>query len=256
MRALLEAKRRFSNDGRIRLWRAALTSLIALSGLLAAPLTYAQGTEKVLRIVPYSNLTTLDPIWTSAYIARNHGYMIYDTLFGTDAKGQIKPQMVSQWNESRDRKTWTFILREDLEFHDGKPVTSEDVIASLKRWSSRDAFGATLASFVDRYQAVDARTFRIYLKEPFGMMLEALGKPSSNVPFIMPKRVADVPGDTQIRDTVGSGPFIFKADEFRPGERVVYLKNPRYKPRTEAPSGTTGGKFVYVDRVEWGRPQI
>jgi len=206
---------------------------------------------KTLRIIPHSNITVLDPIWTTAYISRNFGYMIYDTLFGTDLEGRIKPQMVEKWSVSKDNKTWTFKLRDGLEFHDGKPVTSEDVVASLTRWASRDTMGGQLAKALDRYETPDAKTFVLVLKEPFGLVLEALGKPSANVPFIMPKRVADTPGDTQIKETIGSGPYTFKADEYRPGEKVVFLKNARYKPRAEAPSGTTGGKNVYVDRVEW-----
>ncbi|WP_249931227.1 ABC transporter substrate-binding protein [Ramlibacter sp. 2FC] len=232
--------------------RRQLACGMAAGLVLAAALpAQAQAPASTLKIIAQSNITILDPIWTTAYVTRNFGYMVYDTLFGTDAQGGIKPQMVDKWAVSKDKKSWTFTLRDGLEFHDGKPVTSEDVVASLKRWSSRDTLGGLLAKSIDRYETPDAKTFIIVLKEPFGLVLEALGKPSSNVPFIMPKRVADTPGDQQIKETIGSGPFIFRADEFKPGERVVFAKNPKYKPRAEAPSGTTGGKQVYVDRVEW-----
>ncbi|WP_304305921.1 ABC transporter substrate-binding protein [Pseudacidovorax intermedius] len=228
-------------------WAACAAMLVVTAGT-ALP---AAAQSTTLKIIPTTNMTVLDPIWTTAYISRNFGYMIYDTLFGTDAQGKIQPQMVGKWSVSKDNKTWTFQLRDGLEFHDGKPVTSEDVVASLKRWASRDTFGGQLAKAIDKYETPDAKTFVIQLKEPFGLVTEALGKPSSNVPFIMPKRVADTPGDVQIKETIGSGPYIFKADEFRPGEKAVFLKNTKYKPRAEAPSGTAGGKNVYVDRVEW-----
>lgn len=227
---------------------AACAAMLAVTAGTALP---AAAQSTTLKIIPTTNMTVLDPIWTTAYISRNFGYMIYDTLFGTDAQGKIQPQMVGKWSVSKDNKTWTFQLRDGLEFHDGKPVTSEDVVASLKRWASRDTFGGQLAKAIDKYETPDARTFVIQLKEPFGLVTEALGKPSSNVPFIMPKRVADTPGDVQVKETIGSGPYIFKADEFRPGEKAVFLKNTKYKPRAEAPSGTAGGKNVYVDRVEW-----
>ncbi|KTT23321.1 peptide ABC transporter substrate-binding protein [Pseudacidovorax intermedius] len=227
---------------------AACAAMLAVTAGTALP---AAAQSSTLRIIPTTNMTVLDPIWTTAYISRNFGYMIYDTLFGTDAQGKIQPQMVGKWSVSKDNKTWTFQLRDGLEFHDGKPVTSEDVVASLKRWASRDTFGGQLAKAIDKYETPDARTFVIQLKEPFGLVTEALGKPSSNVPFIMPKRVADTPGDVQVKETIGSGPYVFKADEFRPGEKAVFLKNTKYKPRAEAPSGTAGGKNVYVDRVEW-----
>ncbi len=218
-------------------------------GLIAASAANAQ--EKVLRVVPHSNLAILDPIWTTAYMSRNHGYMVYDTLFGTDADSKIQPQMVEKWSVSADNRLWTFTLRDKLEFHDGKPVTGEDAIASLSRWGKRDAMGQKLFTFVERMDSPAPNQFRIFLREACGFVLEALGKPSSNVPFIMPKRIADTPADKQIEDATGSGPYVFKKDEFKPGDRAVYLKFAKYVPRKEAPSGTAGGKHVYVDRVEW-----
>ncbi|WPH15987.1 ABC transporter substrate-binding protein [Variovorax paradoxus] len=223
---------------------------IAASVLIAASGT-AHAQEKTLRVVPGTNLSVLDPIWTTASPVRIHGFMIYDTLFGTDEHGQVKPQMVDSWTTSPDGKLWTFTLRKGLEFHDGQPVTGEDVKASLDRWSKRDNMGQTLYSFVEKVDVPKPDTFRIFLKEPAGFMLEALGKPSSNVPFIMPKRVASTDPFTQIDDYVGSGPYVFKRDEFKPGDKAVYTKFARYVPRKEPPSGTTGGKNVFIDRVEW-----
>jgi len=222
---------------------------LAATAALNAPLARAQGT--VLRVVPHSNLAILDPIWTTAYMSRNHGYMIYDTLFGTDENAKIKPQMVESWTESPDKRLWTFKLRKGLEFHDGKPVTGEDVMASLTRWGKRDAMGSALFQFVLRMDSPTPDTFRIFLNEANGFMLEALGKPSSNVPFIMPKRIAETDAFKQIEEHIGSGPYTFKRDEFKPGDKAVYLKNAKYVPRSEPPSGTTGGKRVFVDRVEW-----
>ena len=222
-----------------------------LAALLAIVTLSAVAQDKVLRVVPHSNLNILDPIWTTQYMARNHGYMVYDTLFGTDEKNKIQPQMVEKWTESPDHRLWTFTLRPGLAFHDGAPVTGEDVVASLSRWGKRDAMGQKLASFVERMDSPQPDTFRIFLREACGFVLEALGKPSSNVPFIMPKRIADTPADKQIEDATGSGPYIFAKNEFKPGDKAVYLKNTKYVPRKEPPSGTAGGKRVYVDRVEW-----
>jgi peptide/nickel transport system substrate-binding protein len=224
---------------------------LLLAAALAVAFSHLNAQDKVLRVVPHSNLNILDPIWTTQYMARNHGYMVYDTLFGTDEKSRIQPQMVDKWTVSPDQRLWSFTLREGLEFHDGKPVTGEDVIASLQRWGKRDAMGQKLMTFVERMDSPSPNTFRIMLREACGFVLEALGKPSSNVPFIMPKRVADTPADKQITEAIGSGPYIFKADEFKPGDKAVYAKNPKYRPRKETPSGTAGGKHVYVDRVEW-----
>ena len=224
------------------------------AGLLAAAwaaVVVPAGAQTTLRIVPHSDLKVLDPIWTTAYITRNHGYMIYDTLFAKDADLHVRPQMVDKYETSPDKLTWTFTLRDGLEWHDGKPVTAEDCVASLKRWGARDSMGQQLMTFVSEMKAVDARTFQILLKEPFGPLLDVLGKPSSTVPFMMPKRVAETDPYKQIQDYTGSGPFIFKKDEWKPGEKIVYVRNPRYKPRPEPPSMLAGGKIAKVDRVEW-----
>src|SRR5690606_21296918 len=211
----------------------------------------AHADAKTLKVVPQANLIVLDPVWTTAFVTRNHGFMVFDTLFGTDAEGNIRPQMVESWTESDDHLRWTFSLREGLKFHDGAPVTSEDVVASLKRWGARDTVGRLLLASIDRFATPDARTFVLQLKKPFGIMLDALGKPTNLVPFIMPARIAATPPNEQIKEVVGSGPYRFVADAYRPGEKVVYEKNTDYVPRSEPPSGTAGAKNVYVDRVEW-----
>jgi len=229
--------------------KSAVAALIAGAAALSAPI--AAQAETTLKVVMHSDLKIVDPIWTTAYITRNHGYMVYDTLFAMDAKGDIKPQMVDKYTVSADKLTWTFTLRDGLLFHDDKPVTSEDVIASLKRWGAKDSLGQKLMSFVKEWKAVDAKTFTATLNAPTGLMLLALGKPSSNVPFIMPKRVAETSPNEQIKEYIGSGPFMFKADEWKPGDKTVYLKFKKYKPRAEPPSGLSGGKVVKVDRVEW-----
>jgi peptide/nickel transport system substrate-binding protein len=227
----------------------ATTAAFAL-GLLAAPPSEAQA-QTTLRAVMHSDLKILDPIWTTAYIVRNHGYMIYDTLFAVDEKGEVKPQMVETTTVSADNKTYTFKLREGLLWHDGQPVTSEDCIASIKRWAVRDPMGQKLAGFIDTMTATDTRTITVTLKEPTGLLLLALGKPSSNTPFMMPKRVAETDPNKQIEDFTGSGPFVFARDEWKPGDKTVYVKFDKYKPRSEPASGLAGGKVAKVDRVEW-----
>src|SRR5260221_10041083 len=99
--------------------------------------------------------------------------------------------------------------------------------------------------------AVDSKTFTLQLAEPFGLVLDALGKTGGNVPFMMPARIAATPPEDQIKDVVGSGPFRFARDEWKPGEQVEYFRNSDYIPRDEVPSGSTGGKKVYLDKVIW-----
>lgn len=230
-------------------FRKAILAAACVGGLMAvaAPAT----AQTTLRAVMHSDLKILDPIWTTAYIVRNHGYMIYDTLLAQDEKGEIKPQMVEKYEAAADGKGYTFTLRDGLLWHDGKPVTSEDCIASIKRWAVKDSLGQKMMTFVDSIDAVDAKTFTIKLKEATGLVLLGLSKPSSNVPFMMPKRVAETDPNKQIEDFTGSGPFVFAKDEWKPGDKTVYVKFDKYKPRAEPASGLAGGKVVKVDRVEW-----
>jgi peptide/nickel transport system substrate-binding protein len=228
--------------------------VLGLAALLAATLAFAPAgasAETTLKVALHSDLKIIDPVWTTALISTHHGMMVYDTLFSLDEKLQIQPQMVEKWSVSDDKLTWTFTLRDGLEWHDGQPVTAEDCVASLKRWSVRDGMGQKLMNFVAELRPIDAKTFVMQLKEPYGLVLGTLGKATSNVPFMMPKRVAETDPNTQITDPTGSGPFVFKKDEWKPGEKAVYLKNAKYKPRAEPPSGFAGGKVVKVDRVEW-----
>lgn len=226
---------------------AAATMLL---GGLAVPAT-AQDADTSLKIVLSTALRVIDPIFQNAYPVRNHGYLVFDTLFGVDDKYQPHPQMVKDWTVSDDKLTYTFTLRDGLLFHDGAPVTSEDCIASIKRWGARDTMGRILMDFVSGMTAVDDKTFTMVLKEPYGMVLDSLAKPGTYVPFIMPKRLADTPADQQITEAIGSGPFRFVASEFQPGVLAVYEKFADYVPREEAPVWTSGGKVANVDRIEW-----
>ncbi|WP_395710577.1 ABC transporter substrate-binding protein [Reyranella sp.] len=221
------------------------------AALALAPRVAGAQNKKLLRFVQNGNLTILDPIWTTAYVTRDHGYMIYDTLFATDEKGAIQPQMVDKYEVSPDKTLWTFTLRDGLEWHDGQPVTAEDCVVSLKRWQARDAMGQKLMEFVAALTPVDAKTFTLKLKEPYGLVLDTLGKPSSTVPFMMPKRIASTDPFKQIDSQVGSGPFIYVNAESKPGEKHVYVRNPKYKPRSEPASALAGGKVAKVDRVEF-----
>ncbi|WGS23234.1 MULTISPECIES: ABC transporter substrate-binding protein [unclassified Bradyrhizobium] len=226
------------------------TIAAALSVLALSFVPKAMAAEKTITAVMHSDLRIIDPILTTAYITRDHGYMIYDTLLATDANFKIQPQM-ADWKVSDDKLTYTFTLRDGLKWHDGTPVTAEDCVASLKRWAKVDGMGQKLMDFTASLEATDAKTITLKLKEPYGLVLESIGKPSSRVAFMMPKRLAETPPDKPIPEQIGSGPFKFVQSEFQPGVKAVYVKNKDYVPRKEPASWTAGGKVVKVDRVEW-----
>src|ERR1700732_1099897 len=153
---------------------------IALLGLaLLVPLNGPRAGDKVLRVVPHADLKVLDPHTNTATITLMHGAMIYDTLCAWDAKLQPKPQMVESHQVSPDRLVYTFTLRPGLKFHDGQPVTTRDVIPSVKRWMVRDTIGQALATLLETIEATDDRTFVIRMKEPFGFVEMALGATAS-----------------------------------------------------------------------------
>ncbi len=228
--------------------RPARAVLLSAAALMALGLPAGAQT---LRAVMHSDLRVIDPIITTAYITRNHGYMVYDTLFALDENFEVQPQMAEGYEVSDDGLTYTITLREGLAFHDGSPVTAEDAVASIERWAERDGMGQKLMDFVDTLEATDERTLTMTLSEPYGLVIESLGKPSSVVPFIMPKRLAETPSTEAIPEQIGSGPFKFVEDEFQPGVRAVYERFEGYVPREGEPSWGAGAKDVLVDRVEW-----
>lgn len=224
---------------------------LAISALLLTAPAFAQTPAKILKVAPHADLKTLDPVAASIVITRMHGLMIYETLFAWDANLQPKPQMVETFSTAPDNLSWTFKLRPGLKFHDGQPVTTKDVIASLKRWMARDTIGGKLAEYTAGLEAVDAQSFTIKLKRPFALVPFALGSAVGQIPVIMRESEASSDPMKPVTETIGSGPFKFNRTEWRSGAKVVYDKNPDYVPRTEPADGLAGGRVVKVDRVEW-----
>ncbi len=207
--------------------------------------------SNVLRAVLHADLQSLDPVVTTIGIVQRHALMVYDFLFGRDANGMPKPQMVEQWSVSDDRLDWSFTLREGLFFHDSSPVITADVIASLQRWGLRDVYGRQIFAVTKQLVATDERRFVWRLNRPYGLLLHALSKTGGPVAAIMPASVAATSATTSIKNSIGSGPFVFDEAAWVPGAKVVYRKNRNYRPRNEAPDGTAGGKVAYMDTVEW-----
>ncbi|MFU8865827.1 MAG: ABC transporter substrate-binding protein [Rhodobacterales bacterium] len=237
----------FRSKGASRVRGLLSGALLASTALVTASAAFA---ETTITAVMHSGLRVLDPVITTAHITRNHAYMIYDVLIAVDDDFTPQPQM-ADWTVSDDGLVYTFTLRDGLMFHDGEPVTMADAEASLKRWAERDSGGQLIMDRTESLTATDDSTLVWTLSEPFGPLLDTIGKQSALPPFIMPARVAETPSDTAITEHVGSGPFIFVEDEFQPGVSVTYLKNEDYVPRDEPANNMAGGKVVHVDRVVW-----
>src|SRR5215469_14556082 len=201
--------------------------------------------SRVLRFVPQSNLTVLDPIITTAAVTVNHGWMVYDTLFGVNAAQQPKPQMAEGYTVSEDGRTYLIKLRDGLKFHDGEPVRAQDCAASLERWVKRDTFGQTAAKSVDTWGYADDKTIKITLRRPFPLLIDAIAVGTS---FIMPERLTKTDPFKAVPEIIGSGPFRFMKDEFVSGSSAAWQKFDGYVPRQEAPEWTSGGKVVNFER--------
>jgi peptide/nickel transport system substrate-binding protein len=238
--------------------RSVLKGGTALAGALAMPAIIglgargarAQGAGKVVKVAPEADLKILDPVWTTATITGTHSWAIYDTLFALDHEYAVHPQMVEKYEASEDGLTHNFKLRDKLAFHDGSPVTAKDCVASIKRWAARFGEAKIMLERSTKLEPIDERSFTLQLKEPFGPVAETLAATAQPC-FMMREQEASTDPFTAIKETVGSGPFVFVKEEWQPGAKIVYRKNPNYVPRAEKASGYAGGKVVHVDRLEW-----
>jgi peptide/nickel transport system substrate-binding protein len=222
---------------------------------LALPAITCAASQRVLKFIPQSDLAILDPVWTTAYVTREHGYMVFDTLYGQSGQKngfRPEPQMLAGHSIENDGKTWKLTLRDGLLFHDGEKVLARDCAASIRRWGARDAFGQALMQRTDEISAPDDKTILFRLKQPFALLPDALCHAASNMCAIMPERIAATDPFKQFTEVVGSGPFRFKTDERVQGSLFVYERFDGYKPREQGEASFTAGpKIVHFDRVEW-----
>ncbi len=225
----------------------------ALVAPLAMPrLAAAQTRARLLKFIPESDLTILDPIWTTATVTRNHGYLVFDTLYGQDDSYAMQPQMVAGHTVENDGTLWRLTLRDGLRFHDGEPVRAQDVVPSIRRFAARDAFGRALMDATVELSAASDTVVQFKLRHPFPLLPNALGKSGTVMPAIMPERLAVTDPNKQVTDMVGSGPFRFNTAERVVGARVIYDRFDDYVPRPDGPTQFTAGpKRVLFDRIDW-----
>ena len=231
--------------------RTFLTNAAALAVPALPRPAIAQAAATTLKFIPEGNLQNPDPIWSTTTVARNFGYMIWDTLYGWDGNLAPKPQMCQGHEISDNGLTWRFRLRDGLMFHDGTKVRGADCVASIQRWMKRDGFAQRIETSTNELVAEDDRTFVFRLKKPFPLLANGLGKPTANVCFIMPERIAKTDPFKQIDEYIGSGPYVFNRAEWTPGAIATFKRFDGYVPRQEPPSFIAGGKQANFVRIEW-----
>ena len=207
--------------------------------------------ERTLRFVPQANLSLLDPIFTTAQPTVNHGWAIYDLLFGINGKLEAKPQMADGYSLSDDGRVYTIKLRDGLKFHNGEPVRAQDCAPSLARWAARETIGQTVWQYVDECKAADDKTLVIKLKRPIGIFIDAIARGGASVAFMMPEHIAKTDPFKQIAEHIGSGPYKFLPKEFIPGAAVAYERHKEYDARQEPAEWSSGGKVAHFERIEW-----
>src|SRR5579859_3678955 len=220
------------------------TFLASTAAALATPTVARGAASNVLKFVPQADLSVLDPIWTTTYQTRDHGFLVFDTLFGLDSQFKPQPQMAEGAATEDGGKTWKIMLRSGLMFHDNTKVLARDCAASIRRWGARDAFGQALLAATDEISAPHDSTIQFRLKLPFALLPDALAKTPPSMCPIMPERLAATDPYKQVTEMVGSGPYRYIASERVPGSLVVYERNAKYVPRPNGtPSGTAGPKI-------------
>jgi peptide/nickel transport system substrate-binding protein len=225
---------------------ALLALVLFVGGAFAADAPKRGG---VLRVGNLGEPPALDAHWTTASITETLTNHLYEGLYSLDASNRPIPMLAEGHTLSRDGLTYTFKLRQGIKFHNGKEMTSEDVVASLARWGKQSIYGKALFAQVAEWKAVDKYTAEMRLKEKSAIVLISLAVPN-NFGAIYPKEIAEkFPPEIKVTEYVGTGPF--KLAEWKPDQYIRMVRFDDYKTRSEKPNGYGGGKTAHLDEVRW-----
>lgn len=223
-------------------------AMVAVVVALAVSPTTAQGPRKggVLRVGMIGEPPTLDAHTTTAVITRELAINMFEGLYALDAKYQPVPLLAEGHEIADGGKRYAIRLRRDVTFHNGKALTSADVVASLKRWGTTAGSGKATFKVVEAVEAKGPNAIEIRLKEPLGTLLTSLAA-VDNAPVIYPREVIDAAGDGPLKEFVGTGPFRFV--EHKPDRHVKLSRFDGYVPRGEPASGLAGRRTAFVDEI-------
>ncbi len=230
-----------------------LACLVALSMMRAAPGLAAPGGGEpvrggVIHVATNAEPGTIDWQSSTATATRLVAWHIFEGLFALDRNYEVKPLLAQGYAVSPDGLRYTIRLRQGLKFHNGQPVTADDVVASLERWGKLSSGGQETFKAIKQVKKVDDGTIEIDLGRAFAPLITNLGDPKQAA-VIMPKSVVEASGLKPATELVGTGPYIFK--RWTPGQEIVLARNPGYVSRTEDWGGITGRKVAYADEIDF-----
>jgi peptide/nickel transport system substrate-binding protein len=200
----------------------------------------------VLRVGMIGEPPTLDVHTTTAVITREIAINMLEGLYALDAKYQPVPLLAEGHEVLDGGKRYAIRLRKDVKFHSGKPLTSADVVASLKRWGAMASTGKATFKVVEAVEAKGPNAIEIRLKEPSGSLLTVLAQ-VDNAALIYSKDALDAAGEGPLKEFAGTGPYRFV--EHKPDRHIKLARFDGYAARAEPPSGLAGRRTAYVDEI-------
>jgi peptide/nickel transport system substrate-binding protein len=210
----------------------------------------AQKKGGVLRVAVLGDPPTLDAHWTTANFVEVITQHMYEGLYTLDQNYQPIPDLAEAMPVvSPDGLTYAIRIRQGVKFHNGKELTSEDVVASLKRWGGYAVQAKGLWASVEDVRATGKHAIEIRLKEKSGIVLITLAN-ANNFGAIYPKEIAEkYPTPAKVTEYVGTGPYKFV--EWKPDSHIRMVRYDEYKARSEPPNGWGGRKTALVDEIRW-----
>lgn len=224
----------------------AIVGILALVGVLVFSTSAAPRRGGTLRIAEIGEPLTMDTAATTATQTSIETQAIFEELFAFDANFKIQPMLAESYTASKDGLTYTFVLRKNVPFHNGKEMTADDVVASLNRWGKVSPRGSSVYKNVESVTAKDKSTVVMKLKESFAPLLAFLALPNGAA-AIMPKEIIDATGTGPLKQYIGTGPYKFA--EWVPDRHVKLARFDNYAARSEAPSGAAGKREALADEI-------
>ena len=224
-------------------------AVVLLTLLLGPMLVAAQDAPRtggVLKAAMIGEPPSLDLHTTTATITQQITWHIYENLFTYDRQYSPVPMLAESATPADGGRRYTIKLRRGVKFHNGKEMTSADVVASLSRWGKIATTGKALWKFVEAVEAKGPHEVVIHLKEPTAALLDGLARPGNGA-AIYPKEAIDAAADGPLKDFVGTGPYRFV--EHKPDRHLKIARFKDYVSRAEPPNGFGGKRTAYVDEI-------